>query len=396
MTEPITISELTRELKALVESEFKFIYVIAEISNFKRHTPSGHCYFILKDESSQINATLWSFRYNHLNFNPQDGDKVLIKGKVVLYEPRGTYQIDVTDMQKTGLGELQAAFEKLKDKLQEEGLFESERKRKLPEFPEKVGIVTSETGAVIQDFKNVTKKRYPVAKILLFPTLVQGAGSAENVCRAIRQANNAKYNLDIIVVARGGGSMEDLWTFNEEIVAREVFNSRVPVVSAIGHEPDFTICDFVADLRAPTPSAAAEMIFPDKQELLERINQIDYYIKIYIKDRVEVYYSSLENIENSYFFKKPVDMLNEYKMRTDDIQKDIERITKEKLSRVKESLLNKEKLLNSISPEQTLKRGFTYIIKDGKLISRKVKVKEGEDITVRFYDGDVKSKVESL
>jgi len=225
---------------------------------------------------------------------------------------------------------------------------------------------------------------------------VQGAGSAENVCRAIRQANNAKYNLDIIVVARGGGSMEDLWTFNEEIVAREVFNSRVPVVSAIGHEPDFTICDFVADLRAPTPSAAAEMIFPDKQELLERINQIDYYIKIYIKDRVEVYYSSLENIENSYFFKKPVDMLNEYKMRTDDIQKDIERITKEKLSRVKESLLNKEKLLNSISPEQTLKRGFTYIIKDGKLISRKVKVKEGEDITVRFYDGDVKSKVESL
>jgi exodeoxyribonuclease VII large subunit len=393
MTEPITISELTRELKALVESEFKFIYVIAEISNFKRHTPSGHCYFILKDETSQINATLWSFRYNYLNFKPQDGDKVLVKGKVTLYEPRGTYQIDVTDMQKTGLGELQAAFEKLKDKLQEEGLFETERKRKLPEFPQRVGIVTSETGAVIEDFKNVTRKRYPIVEVLLFPALVQGAGSADSVCRAIRQANKAEYNLDIIVVARGGGSMEDLWTFNEEKVAREVFNSKVPVVSAIGHEPDFTICDFVADLRAPTPSAAAELIFPEKQELLERINQIDYYIKIYVKDKIDMLHQQLDNVEKSYSFNKPIDMLNEFKMRTDDIQKDIEKIAKEKLFRIKDSLLNKEKLLNSISPEQTLKRGFTYVIKNGKLISRKVKVKEGEEITVRFYDGDVKSSV---
>lgn len=396
MTEPITISELTRELKALLESEFKFIYVIAEISGFKRHTPSGHCYFTLKDETSQINATLWSFRYNYLNFKPQDGDKVLVKGKVTLYEPRGTYQIDVTDMQKTGLGELQAAFEKLKDKLYEEGLFESERKRKLPEFPERVGIVTSETGAVIEDFKNVTRKRYPLVKVLLFPALVQGAGSADSVCRAIRQANKPEYELDIIVVARGGGSLEDLWTFNEEKVAREVFNSRVPVVSAIGHEVDFSICDFVADLRAPTPSAAAEIIFRDKNDLLERINQIDYYIKIYIRDRFEFLNQLLDNVEKSYSFNKPLDMLNEYKMRTDDIQKDIEKFSKEKLLRIKENLLNKEKLLQSISPEQTLKRGFTYIIKDGKLISRKTKVKEGEEITVKFYDGEVVSKVAKL
>lgn len=396
MTEPITISELTRELKALVESEFKFIYVIAEISGFKRHTPSGHCYFILKDETSQINATLWSFRYNYLNFKPQDGDKVLVKGKVTLYEPRGTYQIDVTDMQKTGLGELQAAFEKLKDKLQEEGLFESERKRKLPEFPERVGIVTSETGAVIEDFKNVTRKRYPLVKVLLFPAMVQGTGSIESVCRAIRQANKPEYNLDVIVVARGGGSIEDLWTFNEEKIAREVFNSRIPIVSAIGHEVDFTICDFVADLRAPTPSAAAEIIFRDKNDLLERINQIDYYIKIYVKDKIESLYQSLENVEKSYSFNKPVDMLNEYKMRTDEMQKDIEKLTKEKLLRIKDSLLNKERLLQSISPEQTLKRGFTYVIKNGKLISRRVKVKEGEEITVRFYDGEVESKVLKL
>jgi exodeoxyribonuclease VII large subunit len=396
MTEPITISELTRELKALVESEFKFIYVIAEISGFKRHTPSGHCYFTLKDETSQINATLWSFRYNYLNFKPQDGDKVLVKGKVTLYEPRGTYQIDVTDMQKTGLGELQAAFEKLKEKLQEEGLFESERKRKLPEFPERVGIVTSETGAVIEDFKNVTRKRYPLVKVLLFPALVQGVGSADSVCRAIRQANKPEYELDIIVVARGGGSLEDLWTFNEEKVAREVFNSRVPVVSAIGHEVDFSICDFVADLRAPTPSAAAEIIFHDKNDLLERINQIDYYIKIYLRDRFEFLNQLLENVEKSYSFNKPLDLLNEYKMRTDEIQKDIEKLSKEKLLRIKESLLNKEKLLQSISPEQTLKRGFTYIIKDGKLISRKAKVKEGDEITVRFYDGEIDSKVSKI
>lgn len=395
MTEPITVSELTRELKALVESEFKFVYLIAEISGFKRHSPSGHCYFTLKDETSQINATLWSFRYNYLNFKPQDGDKVLIKGKVTLYEPRGTYQLDVTDMQKTGLGELQAAFENLKDKLAEEGLFDTDRKRKLPEFPERVGIVTSETGAVIEDFKNVTRKRFPIAKIFLFPAQVQGAGSVDSVCRGIRQANKEEYNLDVLVVARGGGSLEDLWTFNEEKVAREVFNSRIPVVSAVGHEVDFTICDFVADLRAPTPSAAAEIIFRDKNELLERINQIDYYIKIYLKDKVNSLRDSLENIEKSYFFNKPVDMMNEYKMRTDEIQKDLEKLVKEKLLRFKEGLTNKEKLLKSISPEQTLKRGFTYVIKDGKLISRKTKVKEGEEMIVRFYDGDVKIKTES-
>jgi exodeoxyribonuclease VII large subunit len=394
MTEPITISELTRELKSLVESEFKFIYVIAEISGFKSHSPSGHCYFILKDETSQIHATLWSFRYNYLNFKPQDGDKVLIKGKVTLYEPRGTYQIDVTDMQKTGLGELQAAFEKLKDELQEEGLFESERKRKLPEFPERVGIVTSETGAVIEDFKNVTRKRYPLVKVLLFPAMVQGAGSVDSVCRAIRQANRPEYNLDIIVVARGGGSIEDLWTFNEEKVAREVFNSHVPVVSAVGHEVDFTICDFVADLRAPTPSAAAEIIFRDKNDLLERINQIDYYIKVYVKDKFDILNQLLDSVEKSYSFNKPVDMLNEYKMRIDEMQKDIEKITKDKLFKIKDSLIHKEKLLNSISPEQTLKRGFTYVIKDGKLISRKTKVKTGEDIIVKFYDGEVKSTVQ--
>lgn len=392
MTEPITVSELTQELKALVESEFKFVYLIAEISGFKRHSPSGHSYFTLKDETSQINATLWSFRYNYLNFKPQDGDKVLIKGRVTLYEPRGTYQLDVTDMQKTGLGELQAAFEKLKEKLTEEGLFDAERKRELPEFPERVGIVTSETGAVIEDFKNVTRKRYPIAKIFLFPAQVQGAGSVESVCRAIRQANKAEYKLDVLVVARGGGSLEDLWTFNEEKVAREVFNSRVPVVSAVGHEVDFTICDFVADHRAPTPSAAAEIIFRDKNELLERINQIDYYIKIYVKDKVESLKDSLENIEKSYSFNKPVDLLNEYKMRTDEIQKDLEKMVKEKLLRVKESLLHKEKLIKSISPEQTLKRGFTYVIKDGKIISRKAKVNKDEKMTIRFFDGDIEVK----
>jgi len=389
MTEPISVTELTRELKALVESEFKFVYLIAEISGFKRHSPSGHCYFTLKDESSQINATLWSFRYNYLNFKPQDGDKVLIKGKVTLYEPRGTYQLDVTDMQKTGLGELQAAFEKLKDKLAEEGLFDSDRKRELPEFPERVGIVTSETGAVIEDFKNVTRKRFPIAKIFLFSAQVQGAGSVDSVCRAIRQANKSEYNLDVLVVARGGGSLEDLWTFNEEKVAREVFNSKIPVVSAVGHEVDFTICDFVADLRAPTPSAAAEMIFRDKNELLERINQIDYYIKIFVKDRIESLYDSLENIEKSYLFNKPLDLMNEYKMRTDDIQKDLTKFTKEKLLKLKDSLINKAQLLKSISPEQTLKRGFTYVLKDGKIVSRKAKVRKDEKMTVRFFDGDV-------
>jgi exodeoxyribonuclease VII large subunit len=391
---PLTITELTRDLKSLVENEFRNVYLIGEISNFKRHIASGHCYFILKDENSQISATLWSSRFNYLTFKPEDGQKVLVKGRITVYEPRGTYQIDVSGMQPFGKGDLQLKFEQLKDKLLKEGLFEESHKRLLREFPMRVGIVTSETGAVIEDFKNVTKKRYPVANLFLFPANVQGSGSIESVCKAIEQANKPEYALDILVIARGGGSIEDLWTFNEEAVARAVYKSRVPTVSAIGHEVDFTICDFVADLRAPTPSAAAEMIFPDKNELLERIDKIDYNIKIYIKNKVRSLSDSLNNFSNNYFFNRPLDVLNDYKIKNDEQYKVLEKLVKEKITSYKQNLNYKDKIFFNLSPDQTLKRGFTYVLKGDKIVSRKVILKPDDKIKVRFYDGDVNADVE--
>ncbi len=394
MPNPLTITELTRDLKSLVENEFRNVYLIGEISNFKRHIASGHCYFILKDENSQISATLWSSRFNYLTFKPEDGQKVLVKGRITVYEPRGTYQIDVSGMQPFGKGDLQLKFEQLKDKLLKEGLFEESHKRLLREFPMRVGIVTSETGAVIEDFKNVTKKRYPVANLFLFPANVQGSGSIESVCKAIEQANKPEYALDILVIARGGGSIEDLWTFNEEAVARAVYKSRVPTVSAIGHEVDFTICDFVADLRAPTPSAAAEMIFPDKNELLERIDKIDYNIKIYIKNKVRSLSDSLNNFSNNYFFNRPLDVLNDYKIKNDEQYKVLEKLVKEKITSYKQNLNYKDKIFFNLSPDQTLKRGFTYVLKGDKIVSRKVILKPDDKIKVRFYDGDVNADVE--
>ena len=394
MPNPLTITELTRELKSLVENEFKNVYLIGEISNFKRHLASGHCYFILKDENSQISATLWNSRFNNLTFKPEDGQKVLVNGRITVYELRGTYQIDVSGMQPFGKGDLQLKFEQLKEKLLKEGLFDESHKRLLPEFPMRVGIVTSETGAVIEDFKNVTKKRYPVANLFLFPANVQGSGSIESVCKAIEQANKPEYALDILVIARGGGSIEDLWTFNEEAIARAVYNSSVPTVSAIGHEVDFTICDFVADLRAPTPSAAAEIIFPDKNELLERIDKIDYNIKIYIKNKVRSLSDSLINFSNNYFFNRPLDVLNDYKIKNDEQYKVLEKLVKDKITSYKQNLNYKDKIFFNLSPDQTLKRGFTYIIKEDKIVSRKVILKPDDKIKVRFYDGDVNADVE--
>jgi len=291
-------------------------------------------------------------------------------------------------MEPFGMGELQFAFDKLKEKLLLEGLFNEELKKPLPRFPLRAGLVTSETAAALHDFKNVTSRRYPCVELILFPALLQGAGSAKSVCTAIRVANKQEFELDIIVITRGGGSIEDLWTFNEEAVAREVFNSKVPVVSAIGHEIDYTICDFVADLRAPTPSAAAEMIFPDKTELLERINQFDYNLQINLSERINFYHSELENISKNYFFNKPLDLLSEYSLKIDEYRDLIGKVVKNKFVSLSNELSSIEKLIFNIGPEQTLKRGFSYVLKDGKIISRKRQLQKDDEIMIRFQDGD--------
>ncbi len=393
--QPLTVSEITGYIKETLEKNFNEIYVVGEISGYKRAFPSGHSYFTLKDEKASISCNLWSFRYNYLKFTPKDGKKVLIRGRITVYEPRGSYAIEVMSMSEFGIGELQLAFEKLKQKLIEEGLFDEKYKKQIPEFPDKVAIITSETGAVIEDFKKVTKKRYPLIDLYLFPVLVQGTGSVESVCRAIKKANECGIDFDVIVVARGGGSIEDLWTFNEEAVARAVFASKIPVVSAVGHEVDYTICDFVADLRAPTPSAAAEMILPDKNELLERIRNYEYTLRSEVTDRIDFYRDSLERIKSHYSFNKPRDILNDFKIRLDDMSDELRKITDERIKYFSNELNYKERLLASISPETTLKRGFAYVVKNGKVVSRKKELEEGDSVGLNFQDGSVNAEIKT-
>ncbi len=392
LTQPISVTELSRYIRSVIEHEFSFVYVTGEISNFKKHT-SGHFYFTLKDEKSQISANMWESRNKELFFNPENGMKVLVKGRITVYETRGSYQIDIYEMQPAGLGELQFAFEKLKQKLFEEGLFDETKKKTLPDYPERVGIITSESGAALQDFLKVTQKRYPIVKLYLINASVQGAGSIGSIIRGIRTGNRADLNLDILVIARGGGSIEDLWSFNEEKVAREIFKSGVPVVSAIGHEIDFTICDFVADLRAPTPSAAAEMIFPDLREMSKKVLVYSSELRNIIDSKLNNLKRVLDNSSSNYYFRRISDIVNEYKFRLDEYERRMENKIKEKFNNVKTILYTNEKLLNSLSPERVLKRGFTMVTKNKKVISSRVKLKKYDNVGIRFHDGETNAVI---
>ncbi|MFZ1321347.1 MAG: exodeoxyribonuclease VII large subunit [Ignavibacteria bacterium] len=417
MNSPLTVSELSRDLKNTIERNFDYVFVLGEISNFKRHF-SGHLYFLLKDSKAQINAVIWKARADLLNFSPIDGMKVLLKGRITLYETRGSYQIDIFSIQPAGEGELQIAFENLKRKLEKEGLFDSKYKKSLPEFPERVAVITSETGAAIQDFLKVTERRYPVVTIYLINAGMQGTGSAESVCKAIASANKIKDKPEIIVITRGGGSIEDLWTFNEEKVARAVFASEIPVVSAIGHEVDFTICDFTADVRASTPSAAAELIFPVLLNIQLSLNDIENNFKRKVLTEIRDLKSDLNKIENNYYFKKPADMLIEYKMNLDNIEQEIAVASKRKINDLKikieristeikniqvrniinlKNILNSnEKLLNSLNPENVLKRGFAIIKKEDKIISFKKQLKLNDNIQINFNDGKADAVIDKL
>ncbi len=390
---PLTISELTQSIKYTLQTNFSSVFAIGEISNFKTHFSSGHSYFTLKDESAQIKAVMWRSIRSRITFTPEDGMKVYIWGRITLYEPRGDYQIEVSMMRVEGMGELQFAFEKLKEKLLKEGLFDESRKRALPEYPEKVGLITSGSGAVVEDFINVAKKRFPYTTIVVIESSVQGVGSLQSILKAIKYANNPENEFDIIVLARGGGSLEDLWTFNEEQLARAIANSGIPVVSAIGHQTDFTISDFVADVRAATPSNAAEIIFKDKNDILERLIQIDYNLRIYIKERVENYKQELNRIAKSYVFNRPKDILGQHKMTLDEYEKKLTLLIKTNLDNKKEKVKNFEKILVNISPEQTLKRGFSYVLKNQKIVSRKKQLNKNDILSIKFYDGESEVQV---
>ncbi|MCX8106309.1 MAG: exodeoxyribonuclease VII large subunit [Ignavibacterium album] len=383
-----TVSELTQSIKFVLESAFENISVEGEISNFKSHI-SGHWYFNLKDENAVINCTMWRGLNNYVFFTPQDGMKVVVTGRITVYPPRGSYQIDVRSMKPAGEGELQAAFERLKQKLKAEGLFDEERKRTIPYFPNKIGIVTAIDGAAIRDMISVAERRYPLVELIIAPTKVQGSGAAEDIVDSLNKLNKIK-DIDVIIVARGGGSIEDLWAFNEEIVARAIYKSRIPVITGIGHEIDFTIADFVSDLRAPTPSVAMELATPDQEELKNAITYALQKMEESIEQSIDEYRQRIDDVLDSYMFRYPLEKVRNFYQKIDNLFYKISQQIDKKLLLAERETQKYFSIIKSYDIEKTLKKGFALIRQDDKFVTRKQYYNSEKPVSIKFYDGEIK------
>lgn len=391
-----SVSELTAEIKEHLETQFPDLWLRGEISNFKR-VPTGHLYFTLKDSGAQIPAVIWRSTAERLSFKLSDGLEVLIHGKVEVYAPNGKYQFIGNQVKAVGEGDLQKAFELLVKKLEREGLFESARKKPLPRLPEKVGVVTSPTGAVIQDICSVLGRRYPAAQIVLYPVRVQGEEAPEEIVKAIHYFNSTKnpaHQVDVLIVGRGGGSLEDLWAFNDERVARAVFASKIPTVSAVGHQTDFTICDFVADVRAATPSMAAELVAPLATDVLNAIHTTLQNMQRHTLNRVEEYRARVKEIVGSYAFNKPVSDLHAMLQTLDRLNERIDFGIKQKFERTASSISNLARQLDMLGYEQTLRRGFSIVFKEGKVVRSIQEIRSGDTLAIRFADGEKTIRVQ--
>lgn len=391
-----SVSELTREIKILLETSLSALWVEGEISNFKLHS-SGHMYFSLKDETAQINCTMWRSRNQALLFKPQDGMKVQVYGQVTVYEKRGGYQLDIIQIRPTGIGDLQIAFELLKRKLRDEGLFDANRKKRLPPYPERIGIVTSPTGAAIRDLVTVIRRRFPSVEIILRPALVQGDGAAEDIARAIEEFNEFA-EIDVLIVGRGGGSLEDLWAFNEEVVARAIANSRIPIISAVGHEVDFSISDFVADLRAPTPSAAAELVVKEKDALLQNIRSILTKIYRNCSNRITNYKNQLNYLQSGYGFRRPADITRQFQQRLDELIHNMEIAQQHRMDLARQQLEFLIRQLHSLGPESVLARGYSICFReaDGQPIKSGEQLQKSDMVRLQFGHGAARGAVEEL
>ncbi len=435
-----SITALNRAIKNMFDSkpELNKVYIKGEISNFKHHS-RGHLYFTLKDENSRIAAVMFSSSAKNINFEPEDGMKVLVSGRVTVYEATGGYQIYVEQMELDGIGNLYLEYERLKKTLEEQGLFKEEHKKAIPKFPKKIGIITAPTGAAIRDILSTIKRRYPICETILFPALVQGVGAKESIVEQLNRAQD--FDLDVIICGRGGGSIEDLWAFNEEIVARAIYNSRIPVISAVGHEIDFTIADFVADLRAPTPTGAAEMAVPNLVDLKTLINQYTIRLNENIKGILNYNVKRIEVLKNSYVLKNPlalyevkeqkldtyidrlnsyiIKLLKDYSLRINNIKDSYVlrnplsayEVKREKLSSLRE-ILNKqikskieqekhgyEMLVNKLellNPLNILGKGYSLVTCDGEIIKSKNQVKEKDIINIRMYEGNLKAEIKEI
>ena len=390
---PITVTELNAYVKERFEEDeyLNNVLVKGEISNFKHHY-TGHMYFTLKDENSLIKCVMFKTYTSHLDFVPKDGMKVMVLGTVSVFERDGVYQIYAKALKQEGIGDLHAEYEKLKAKLEQEGLFNKEHKKAIPVMPKCIGVLTSNTGAVIRDIINVSTRRNPNVYIKLLPVPVQGQGAAEKIAEAIQIMNKEKL-ADVLIVARGGGSLEDLWPFNEEIVARAIYNSEIPVISAVGHETDFTIADFVSDLRAPTPSAAAELAVPNCSEIQLKLKTYENRLKNSLYKKVEVMKLRYEKCMKSKAYNSPLQKINEYYMLIDKNEKVLENKIQVILKEKKAYMIEWISKLDALSPLKTLSRGYSIVQKDNKMVKTVKELKQGDNIKLRLTEGEKEAKI---
>lgn len=379
-----TVSQINGYVKKILDHNIVLnnVWVKGEISNFKHHY-SGHLYITLKDDGGVLKAVMFRSSAQSMTFEPSDGMKVLARGRISVYEAGGSYQLYIEEMIPDGVGELYIAYERLKKQLEEEGLFATEHKRSIPRFPKTVGVVTASTGAAVRDIINVITRRCPMTEIVLYPAQVQGKGAAQSIAGAIEYFNAVK-GADVLIVGRGGGSIEDLWAFNEEITARAVYNSQIPVISAVGHETDFTITDFAADLRAPTPSAAAEIAVPSSIELRNSIRTSQNRISLNIAKRIENGRLHLKRFK----MRTPKDRIEDYSLRLDALVRSMENSVRMKTMSMRNKLGEGAAKLDALSPLQTLSRGYSIPTKENGSVIRSVKdMKDGDEFTLRLKDG---------
>ena len=389
-----SVSEVNKYVKMLFESDniLNSISVRGEITNFKAHY-TGHYYFTLKDESSTIKCVMFKGYAQYIKFKPADGMKVVINGQISCFERDGVYQIYCKSMSPEGLGDLYLAYEQLKEKLSKEGLFDDIHKKQIPFLPQRVGVITSRTGAVIRDIINVSTRRYPNVNLLVYPAAVQGVNVATTVIDGIRTFNKLN-NVDVIIIARGGGSFEDLFGFNDENLAREIFASKIPIISAVGHETDFTICDFVSDLRAPTPSAAAELVYPEYSELVNRIQVGKNRTIIGIKHYIERKRQYVERLKAAKLEKVPLDKINRYRMTIDSIMSKSESNLRYKIEKYRTRCIKGITKIDTLSPLKTITRGYSVTESiDGKVIRKTSDVKSSDEIKITLSDGKISAIV---
>lgn len=385
----LTVSQISQKIRNCLESSFPSLWIKGELSNFIAHS-SGHWYFSLKDESSQIKGVMFKGQNQKLSFLPQTGEEVLVQGKLSLYPPRGDYQILCYEMEIVGSGLLQKKFEQIKNKLKKEGLFDQKRKKALPLFPRHIVLITSPTGAAVRDILQILKRRFKGVKVTLIPALVQGDQAPTSLLKALSLSE--KIPADVLIIGRGGGSMEDLWAFNDETLARKIASHPIPVISAVGHEIDFTICDFVADLRAPTPSAAAELVVQNTTELLEKIKQLKKQLIQNIHRQITFFKDKLHTLEKG--LTRPDRLIQDFSQRLDDSSLRLYQNLKQIFKTAKQNLQRLEQVLQSLNPKTVMKRGFSIVTDSkGELVYDTKSLKIKDSLHIDFFKGSAKAEI---